>query len=626
VTPKPNVGGPQTATVMAEHGQNDEICVDRHGRILVRFHWERPELRTATQTSKNSSCWVRVAHSWAGAAWGSIFIPRVGMEVVVVFIEGDPDRPLVVGCVYNGENHTPYLLPDEKTKSTIKTSSTPGGDGFNELRFEDLKNEEQIYMHAQKDMDVMVRHDSTFTVGNDRTHTIQGHEHLTVRKDRVTSITRNDSLDIEGNRTVGVHGGVGLSVGVDAVYSLKADAKIVLTCGESVIEMLPDRITVGSTTVNVVGTRVVNINGTLVKINCDAAPVAKGDAGATIAAQALSLQGTAGGLLKQAMSLIDPAKLGDMFSKGLGKLLDKIGVPQRIRDRLGALASSVVGELFTALKEGRKPNWGKMAEEAIGTAVGMAVNEVFRPLANLPAVQNNKILSGVVKEAQGFATDAGTYGVLHAAGLNQGMAKDPFWQVMKERHGEAVKGLLTDVAKEAGKHLLDGIMQRHGRAPTPTTSGVMALATEHGVEAGMAAGSGPGGPFGGGAAGGIAGAAAGVAGAAGAVEAAGAHGGTSAAAFEVRPGEEPHQAMSRFAESRGFEVTSARDGHHNPGSAHYEGRAIDVRTRDRSPAEVEQFMREAREAGLQVRDERARPPGQGVWSGPHLHLSVPRSR
>ncbi|MCA9702149.1 MAG: type VI secretion system tip protein VgrG, partial [Myxococcales bacterium] len=129
-TARPTVRGPQTATVTGASG--DEICTDEHGRIRVQFHWEEQPKYDDT-----SSCWVRCAQSWAGPSWGAQFIPRVGMEVVVEFLDGNPDRPLVTGCVYNGNNPPPFALPDHKTQSGWRTNSSPGGGGSNELRFED---------------------------------------------------------------------------------------------------------------------------------------------------------------------------------------------------------------------------------------------------------------------------------------------------------------------------------------------------------------------------------------------------------------------------------------------------------------------------------------------------------
>ena len=161
VTPRPVVPGCQTAVVVGPAGE--EICTDKYGRIKVQFHWDRDGKKNA-----DSSCWVRVAFPSAGRGWGALSIPRVGQEVVIDFLEGDPDRPICVGCVYNPDQMPQYTLPDHKTRSYVRTNSSPGGAGYNEIRFEDKAGQEQVYVHAQKDMDERVRHDTKERVGNDR--------------------------------------------------------------------------------------------------------------------------------------------------------------------------------------------------------------------------------------------------------------------------------------------------------------------------------------------------------------------------------------------------------------------------------------------------------------------------
>lgn len=153
---KPVVSGLQTALVVGKSGE--EIYTDEYGRIKVQFHWDQEGKK-----NEESSCWVRVAQSWAGPGWGFVFIPRMGQEVIVSFINGDPDQPIVTGCVYNGDNKPPYL-PDEPTKSTIKTNSSKEDDGFNELRFEDKKGEEEIYLHAQKDLRQEIQNERDITI------------------------------------------------------------------------------------------------------------------------------------------------------------------------------------------------------------------------------------------------------------------------------------------------------------------------------------------------------------------------------------------------------------------------------------------------------------------------------
>lgn len=151
-TPKPLIQGPQTAIVAGPKGE--EIYTDKYGRVKLQFHWDR-----YGKADEQSSCWVRVSQEWAGKKWGSMHIPRIGQEVIVEFLEGDPDCPIITGRVYNADAMPPYALPEEKTKSTLKSNSTKGGDGFNEIRFEDKKGSEQIFIHGQKDLDVRVRND-----------------------------------------------------------------------------------------------------------------------------------------------------------------------------------------------------------------------------------------------------------------------------------------------------------------------------------------------------------------------------------------------------------------------------------------------------------------------------------
>ncbi|NTW37738.1 MAG: type VI secretion system tip protein VgrG, partial [Syntrophobacteraceae bacterium] len=154
---KPVVHGTQTAVVVGPAGE--EIHTDELGRIKVQFHWDREGKK-----DENSSCWIRVGQLWAGAQWGAVFIPRIGQEVIVAFLEGNPDRPLVIGCVYHQSNQPPLDLPGEKTRSTVKSDSTIGGGGFNEIRFEDKKGKEEIYIHAKRNQ--------TIQVGGDENHTV----------------------------------------------------------------------------------------------------------------------------------------------------------------------------------------------------------------------------------------------------------------------------------------------------------------------------------------------------------------------------------------------------------------------------------------------------------------------
>lgn len=222
ITPRPVIPGSQTAIVVGPSGE--EIYTDEHGQVKVQFHWDRKGAQ-----NEKSSCWVRVKQAWAGAGWGTLFLPRIGHEVVVEFLEGDPDRPMITGSVYNGDNKPPYPLPAEKTKSTIKSNSSKGGEGSNEIRFEDAKGSEEVYLHGQKDWTILIEndknqnigHDETLEVGNDRTKKVVKNQSeeigenktITVGKNHTESITENASISVGKDETIDVGKNQTLSVG-----------------------------------------------------------------------------------------------------------------------------------------------------------------------------------------------------------------------------------------------------------------------------------------------------------------------------------------------------------------------------------------------------------------------------
>ena len=196
LTPKPAVQGPQTAIVVGAQG--DEIYTDKYGRVKVQFHWDR-----YGQGDENSSCWIRVAHHWAGQNWGMVAIPRVGQEVIVDFLEGDPDRPIITGRVYNASQMPPYDLPANMTQTGIKTRSSKGGgvENFNEIRFEDMTGSEHLLIHAEKDQMIEVENDETHWVGHDRTKTIDNDETTLVKHDRTETVLNNETITIGVDRT-----------------------------------------------------------------------------------------------------------------------------------------------------------------------------------------------------------------------------------------------------------------------------------------------------------------------------------------------------------------------------------------------------------------------------------------
>ncbi|EIK95416.1 type VI secretion system, Vgr family protein [Pseudomonas sp. M47T1] len=235
VTPKPRMHT-QTALVVGKAGE--EIWTDQYGRIKIQFPWDRDG-----KNDEASSCWVRVVLPWSGKGFGMQFVPRIGQEVIVTFIDGDPDRPLVTGCVYNGDNTLPYALPANQTQSGIKTQSSKGGGGFNELRFEDKKDAEELFLQAQKDLKINVLNDTTATVGHDETLTVQnartrtvkdGDETVTLEKGKrsVTIQAGSDTLDVKDTRTVKVGSNQVHSTGgnyehkVAGNYSLTVDGNL----------------------------------------------------------------------------------------------------------------------------------------------------------------------------------------------------------------------------------------------------------------------------------------------------------------------------------------------------------------------------------------------------------------
>lgn len=226
---KPQVDGPMIATVVGPQGE--EIYCDNFGRVKVHFPWDR-----YSSSNEKSSCWVRVAQEWAGSQYGSMAIPRVGHEVIVSFLNGDPDQPIITGRTYHATNTAPYALPDHKTKTVLRTE-THQGQGYNELSFEDQAGSEQILLHAQKDWDALIEHDHTEVIRHD--------QHLTVDNDRFTRIQRNQHLTVEGevrskialdsSHEVGasLQHKVGQRIAVEAgkEISLKSGAKIVVEAG-----------------------------------------------------------------------------------------------------------------------------------------------------------------------------------------------------------------------------------------------------------------------------------------------------------------------------------------------------------------------------------------------------------
>ena len=297
ITPRPVISGLQTAVVMGTNSTTDEdIEVDKYGRVQVAFHWKAHNV-----AKQELSCPARVSTAWAGKQWGTIHIPRIGQEVVVSFLEGNPDRPLIIGSVYNADNMPPYVLPANKTQSGIKSRSHQGGGAanFNEFRFEDKKGSEEIYLHAEKVLKEMVENDHIVDIGNDetenikgkRTHTIEKDEKFEIKQNRTHKIGQEDQLEVGANATTDVK----------QKYKLTAGTEIELVTGQSSIKMTAGGdITIKGLNIKVEGGMSVKIEGKMtVDVKAGVALTAKSDvtaefgggAMATVKAPMLTLTG-----------------------------------------------------------------------------------------------------------------------------------------------------------------------------------------------------------------------------------------------------------------------------------------------------------------------------------------------
>ncbi|WP_321820221.1 MULTISPECIES: type VI secretion system tip protein VgrG [unclassified Burkholderia] len=251
-TPRPRTNGPQTATVVGPPGE--EIWTDQYGRVKLQFRWDR-----YGQSNQDSSCWVRVSSPWAGGGFGGVQIPRVGDEVVVDFLNGDPDEPIVTGRVYNGEKMPPWGLPGSATQSGLLSRSSPGGttDHANAFRFEDKKGAEQLWMHAERNFDAETELDHSLSVGNNHTHTVGNDETMQVKNNRQRSVGQDETVNIGKNRvaqigvdeTHGVGGNRTRTVGKNETVTIAAnrDATIGGIHTETVVKAKTETIGEGKT-------------------------------------------------------------------------------------------------------------------------------------------------------------------------------------------------------------------------------------------------------------------------------------------------------------------------------------------------------------------------------------------
>ena len=247
--PRPTIPGPQTAVVVGPAG--DEIYTDQLGRVKVQFHWDR-----LGNKNQSSSCWVRVGQPWAGKGFGMIQIPRIGEEVVVLFLDGNPDRPLIISRVYNAQNMPPWALPASATQSGILTRSSKGATSANAnaIRFEDKKGQEEVWLHAEKDQRIEVENNESHTVGNDRSKTIDHDETVQVKNDRTETVGNNETITIGANRTEHVGGNETLNVGGNRGETIDGAQNLVIALASAETVGLAKALTIGGAyTVTVAG-------------------------------------------------------------------------------------------------------------------------------------------------------------------------------------------------------------------------------------------------------------------------------------------------------------------------------------------------------------------------------------
>jgi|SRR5215469_580757 len=307
ITPKPFVQGPQTALVVGKSGE--EVWVDKYGRIKVQFYWDR-----VGKKNENSSCWIRVSQPWAGQNWGAMWIPRIGQEVIVSFLEGDPDRPIITGRVYNAEQMPPYPLPESGNISGFKSNSTKGGGGYNEISFDDTKKKEHITVHAQKDMGTTVEHDDTQTIHNNRTIKVDGTHTEVITKDTNITIEKGPyKLDVQNN-TYTHHVKQDVSEWYDAnqqtvvanniliqsktaKITVDAAEEIFLHCGQSMMSMKKDgSIILSGQNIQILGGQTVKTGVGNQNVVCDVQKVAT--SGAAINSNAVGMHTITGAVVK----------------------------------------------------------------------------------------------------------------------------------------------------------------------------------------------------------------------------------------------------------------------------------------------------------------------------------------
>jgi type VI secretion system secreted protein VgrG len=464
-TPRPQAKGIHTATVVGP--SNEEIYVDRFGRVKVRFHWDRDDRSTA---------WIRVAQEWAGAGYGSLFIPRVGHEVLVSFLEGDPDRPVVVGRVYNGEQRLPYQLPSDRTRSTLKSCSSPRHSGnqkdvsqglesmlhvnagFNELRFEDRQGAEEVYLHAQRDQTVSVGRDRTTLIGRDRTEKVQRDQKVVVAVNQVTEVGESSTHHADD-------------------LLVQAAEKLTLKVGGSAVVLTPTSIEIGGQEVLSSATNINDLRAGALNIKGGASSAVGADAASSASPVKATLYGVLrGAVTRAAQGLM--ALMPDQVKSALGvqsvqQGLDAGGLGGAIAGAaggaagLGGLSALTTSPQLAALSSGLSSvaslgrTFQAIASGGLGgTAAGLGVVSNLAGSSELGAV-TSKLSSGL-----SFATSAmslasqGLATVCFTAGAQlSSAATDDLWSGLQEAQD---KGVPVAASGASGDAAVVGVSEVQG--------------------------------------------------------------------------------------------------------------------------------------------------------------------
>ncbi len=428
-TPKHVMRGLQSAVVVGGT-KGEEIYTDEHGRVKVQFHWDR-----LGKKDDGSSCWLRVSEPWAGKGFGFVFLPRVGQEVLVDFLEGDPDRPIVVGRVYNTNQKQPWELPQNKNWSGVRTRSTKGGgpENYNEIKFDDTKGAEVFSMHAERDMKISVERHMQIQVDKNCHEAILGERRLSVEKNNSITVQGSMAEKVAGSHTSKVNGSV--EIDADGNITIKAGGNIALDAGGTITLKAGMGINMkgagGRISANAIG---VTIDGTMVLINC-------GSPDLTMVPPGLNK-------LPVSPELIDKLKAAALGSGGLGGLMGALsGAAAGLASAAGGAISGMMGAMQGGLGQAAGL-LGAAAQIAKQSGLGPQLMQGLKDVAGQAA-------DGVQKAAKALADAAGTAGgpVMQDAGKVENLAK--------KIGGLAAKGMET--ASEEGKEALKRLQESAGK-------------------------------------------------------------------------------------------------------------------------------------------------------------------